>query len=116
MNEGTPGIGKWILMKRIDNIWAKGEVLVQYELLLLVCLRDPTLSSAEELLQCFCEYRTDTTSLTVRAKSIYQDNGKLLVLLLDGCDGLPEDLRKNSLLLNCQTLPVCSLTVSSASQ
>ena len=117
--EGAPGIGKSILMKNIAYNWAKGEMLVQYELLLLVCLRDPrihTLSSIEELLQSFYEYRTDATSLTACAKIICQDNGKSLVLLLDGYDELPEDLRKNSLIasvLNRQVLPECGLIVSS---
>ena len=36
-----------------NNMWAKGEVLVQYELLLLVCPRDPRIHKYYLLLKSY---------------------------------------------------------------
>ena len=118
--EGAPGIGKSILMKHIAYSWAKGEVMEKFQLLLLVCLRDPKvqkIQSLQGLFQSFCQRHVDMTELsTACAKVVFQDKGKNAAILLDGYDEFPEDLKKNSLIadvINRKVLPECGLIISS---
>ena len=117
--EGAPGIGKSMLMKHIAYKWAEGEVLLKYQLVMLVSLRDPgvqKLSSVGELLYSFCKCNTDALDLAACNKMLFQNNGKSIVFLLDGFDEFPVELRQNSLIasiINRQVLPECSVMVSS---
>ena len=118
--EGAPGIGKTILMKHIAYCWAEGEVLKNYQLLLLVCLRDPIVQKIQflqGLLQCFCQHHDVATELsTACAKAVFQNKGRYTAILLDGYDEFPEDVRKNSLIadiINRKVLPECGLILSS---
>ena len=117
--EGAPGIGKSMLMKHIAYNWAEGEVLVKFQLVLLIYLRDPgvhKISSVIELLHSFCKCNVDATSFAPCNKTLFQNNGKSIVFLLDGYDELPMELRENSLIasiINRQVLPECGLVVSS---
>ena len=118
--EGAPGIGKSILLKEIHYKWANKELLQNYQLVLLVCLRDPSLQqiqSVDDLLQFFFigdKHATETISTC--AKYLLANDGRNLTLLLDGYDEYPEQLRKSSLIANIlkrQVLPLCRLVVSS---
>ena len=54
--EGAPGIGKSVLLKEIAYKWANKELLQNFKLAILVCLRDSSLQqiqSVHELLQLF---------------------------------------------------------------
>ena len=56
--EGAPGIGKSLLLKEIAYSWAEKKILQKFNLVLLVCLRDPTvqqMSLIDDLLQPFCK-------------------------------------------------------------
>ena len=118
--EGAPGIGKSVLLKEIAYKWANKELLQKYHLVLLVCLRDPSLQhvqSVDDLLQLFCigdKHVTETVSAC--ARYLFANGGRSLTLLLDGYDEYPEQLRENSLvadILKRQVLPLCGLVVSS---
>ena len=118
--EGTPGIGKSMLLKEVAYRWGKQQLLQMYELVLLVCLRDPSLrqvESVDDLLQLFYKRAKNATEI-VSACSEYLSNngGRSLVLLLDGYDEYPGDLQKCSLIVDIikrQVLPFCGLVVSS---
>ena len=120
--EGASGIGKSMLLKEVAYRWGKQHMLQMYELVLLVCLRDPLLrqvKSVDDLLQLF--YKRDKNAKEiVNACSEYlsKNGGRTLILLLDGYDEYPEDLQKCSLItdiINRQVLPLCGLIVSSHS-
>ena len=119
--EGAPGIGKTILLKHIAYCWAEKRMLQNYELVLLVYLRDSTvqkMSSLEDLFQYFCKpYGSNATKNAVKCSEYFlQNGGKTLILLLDGYDELPTELKHNSLIadiLNRHILPCCGLVVSS---
>ena len=118
--EGAPGIGKSMLLKEVAYRWGKQQLLQIYELVLLVCLRDPSLKqvkSVDDLLQLFCIGDKNATEIVSACAQYLLDNGgKNLVLLLDGYDEYPEDLRENSLIANIlkrRLLPFCGLVVSS---
>ena len=118
--EGAPGIGKTILLKHIAYSWAEQGMLQKYNLVLLVYLRDTTvqkMSSLKELFQCFCsKHGIEGEDVVMCIKHISSNQGKSLLLLLDGYDEMPEELRGNGLIadiLNRQVLPDCNLVVSS---
>ena len=119
--EGAPGIGKSALLKEIAYRWANKELLQTFELVLLVCLRSPSLQqiqSVDDLLQLFfCigdKHATEIVSAC--AQYLFANGGRSLTLLLDGYDEYPEHLQENSLVNNIlkrQVLPHCGLVVSS---
>ena len=118
--EGAPGIGKSVLLKEIAYKSSKKQVLKNFELAILISLRDPSMQqikSVSDLLHLF--YKGDeNTAQVVSACSKYmcENGGKTLTLLLDGYDEFPEDLQKSSLIADIikrQVLPLCGLVVSS---
>ena len=118
--EGAPGIGKSMLLKEVAYRWGKQHLLQMYKLVLLVCLRDPSLrqvKSVDDLLQLFCIGDKNATEIvSACAQYLLANGGKNLVLLLDGYDEYPEDLRESSLVANIlkrRLLPFCGLVVSS---
>ena len=118
--EGAPGIGKSLLLKHIAYRWGIQEILQKFKLVLLVCLRDPTvqqMSFIDDLLQSFCKRDKDASEvISVCRKYFVNNNGEDLALLLDGYDEYPERLRNNSLvadILAREVLPRCGLIVSS---
>ena len=118
--EGAPGIGKSILLKEIAYRWGKNQLLQNFELVLLVCLRDTSLQqikSVGDLLQLFCIGDENATEIvSACAKYLFAKGGKTLTLLLDGYDEYPEHLQENSLvtkILKRLVLPLCGLVVSS---
>ena len=118
--EGTPGIGKSVLLKEIAYRWGNKELLKKFEFVLLVSLRDPSLQqieSVDDLLQLFYK-RVKNATEVVSACSEYlsKNGGKSLTLLLDGYDEYPSNLQKSSLIADIikrQVLPLCGLVVSS---
>ena len=118
--EGAPGIGKIVLLKQISYGWAKKELLRNFELVLLVHLRDPSLQHTKcisDLLQLFCVGDENATKIaSACAKYLFANGGKTLTILLDGYDEYPESLKEGSLvskILKRQVLPYCGLVVSS---
>ena len=119
--EGAPGIGKSVLLKEIAYKWGDNKQLLKnYELVLLVLLRDPSLrqvSSVDDLLHLFCKGDKNATPIiSACAQYLLNSSGKTLTLLLDGYDEYPRDLQEASLIadiLKRQVLPFCGLVVSS---
>ena len=118
--EGAPGIGKSVLLKEIAYRWGKKEILQNFELVLLVYLRDPTLqqaNSVDDLLRLFYKRDKNTTEIVNNCGEYLSiTGGKSLTLLLDGYDEYPEHLQKNSLITDIikrQVLPECGLVISS---
>ena len=119
--EGAPGIGKSVLMKEIAYKWGDDKQLLKnYELVLLVFLRDPSVqqvSSVNGLLRLFCKGDENATQIVSACAKYLLDNcGKTLTLLLDGYDEYPRDLQEASLIadiLKRRVLPLCGLVVSS---
>ena len=118
--EGAPGIGKSLLLKHIAYRWSIQQILQKFKLVLLICLRDPTvqqMSFVDDLLQSFCKRdRRATETASACSDYLSENNGEDLVLLFDGYDEYPERLRKDSLIadiLKRKELPRCGLIVSS---
>ena len=114
--EGSPGVGKSVLLKHIAYLWAQGELLTNTDFLFLLHLRDPSVQqmhSLDTLVHHFYHYDKQASLVT---SCIAQDSGKSVTILLDGYDELPVNLRQNSFiadLLHHKVLPACSIVVSS---
>ena len=114
--EGSPGVGKSILLKHITYLWENGELLTNTHFLFLLHLRDPSvrqLDSLQSLVHHFYHYDKQAEQVT---SCVAQDGGKSVTILLDGYDELPPNLRQNSFivdLLQHKVLPACSIVVSS---
>ena len=120
--EGVPGIGKSILLKQIAFQWAKELLLSTFKIVLLVCLRDPSIwkvSSICDLLELFCKGETKEKATKIASSCsdyLLSNGGKDITFLVDGYDELPDDLKKRSIIadiLNREVLPLCGLVVSS---
>ena len=116
--EGSPGVGKSVLLKQIAYLWANGELLTNTHFLFLLHLRDPSVQqmhSLNDLIHHFnCNH--DKQACSDLTSSLRQDSGKSVTILLDGYDELPPNLRQNSFivdLLQRKVLPACSIVVSS---
>ena len=118
--EGAPGIGKTILLKEIAYRWGNKQLLQKFELVLLICFRDPSLQeikSVSKLLQLFYKGEDNATKVgSACSKYLSKCGGKNITLLLDGYDEYPEHLQKSSLIADIikrQVLPHCGLVISS---
>ena len=118
--EGAPGIGKSVFLKETAYKWGAKQLLQKFELVLLLCLRDPRLQQIEDidgLLESYCKGDKNATEIANFCKQyLFANGGKTLLLLLDGYDEYPEYLRKEGLvssILQRQILPFCGLIVSS---
>ena len=118
--EGAPGIGKSLLLKEIAHRWAIKQILQKFQLVLLVCLRDPAvqqMSLIDDLLQSFCRRDRRATEIASACSDyLSENNGGDLAFLFDGYDEYPEMLRKDSLIADImkrKELPNCGLIVSS---
>ena len=114
--EGSPGVGKSVLLKHIAYLWAQGELLTNTDFLFLLHLRDPSVQqmhSLDDLVHHFYHYDKQASLVT---SCVAQDGGKSVTILFDGYDELPVHLQQNSFisdLLQHKVLPACSIVVSS---
>ena len=118
--EGGPGFGKSVLLKEIAYRWGKKQLLQKVKIVLLVCLRDPSLQqtkSVSNLLRLF--YKGDenaTEVVSACSECLSKNGGNNVILLLDGYDEYPRKLQESSLIadiLKRHVLPLCGLVVSS---
>jgi len=114
--EGSPGIGKSVLLKEISYLWASKKLLTESDFLFLLHLRDPAvqqMKSLECLVSHFYKYEKEALSCIPH---FTKDDGKSVTILLDGYDELPADLRQNSFIadiLQKKMLPASSIVISS---
>ncbi|XP_065906900.1 protein NLRC3-like [Dysidea avara] len=111
--EGSPGIGKSVLLKEISYLWARNESLTKSDFLFLLQLRDP---AVQEMKSLECLVRHFYNQGKEAESHLLQDGGKSVTILLDGYDELPADLRQNSFiahLLQHKVLPASAMVVSS---
>ena len=88
--QGSPGCGKTTLANKICTEWAKGNLAQHFMLVILLNLRDVTISEIESIDQMVeCTMGEDFVPEIVRDISCIE--GKNILLLLEGWDELPED-------------------------
>ena len=112
--EGAPGCGKSTLSVYICQQWEKGQLFSQFQLVILIRLRDPAVKNAKglaDLLPC-----PDTTTAQQLAARMLANRCQDVLFILDGWDELPPILRKNSIFHQIiqPTLPQTNLLCESS--
>ena len=88
--QGSPGCGKTTLANKICTEWAKENLVQHYMLVILLNLRDVTISEIESIDQ-MVEYTMGEDFVAEIVRDITCIEGKNILLLLEGWDELPED-------------------------
>ena len=94
--EGAPGSGKSTLSLHICQEWRKGALFQQYDVVILVKLRDPLVQKAKtiaDLLPRISKTMGDQIEVEMIA-----NHGKGVLWVLDGWDELPSDICSDSII------------------
>ena len=92
--EGAPGIGKSTFAWNLCRKWGKGRLLQQYQLVVLLRLRDKSVQAAKSISDLF-QY-DDPQFQPAAVDEIQRIRGERVFLLFEGYDELPEGLRTSS--------------------
>ena len=112
---GAPGIGKTTLSRKVSQMWAKGEFLKEYWLVLLLHLRESAISKAKAVDDLF--YHEDSDLQCDVVKFVKERSGDGVLIIFDGFDELCSYERsEDSLFLHIiegKILPKCATVVTS---
>ena len=89
--EGAPGVGKSTFAWKLCRKWGKGKLLQQYQLVVLLRLRDKSVQTAKNISDLFRYHRHLIQQAAV--EEIQDTGGQGVLLLFEGFDELPEELR-----------------------
>ena len=92
--EGAPGVGKSTFAWKLCRKWGKGKLLQQYQLVVLLRLRDKNLRAAKNISDLFKYHKRHIQQPVV--EEIQGMGGEGVLLLFEGYDELPEELRTES--------------------
>ena len=113
--EGAPGVGKSTFAWKLCHKWGKGKLLQQYQLVVLLRLRDKSVRAVRNISDLFRYHRHHIQQAAV--EEIQDKGGKGVLLLFEGYDELPEELRsESSVFLDVTTgreLPEATVLVTS---
>ena len=112
--EGAPGIGKTMLALHLCWLWAEDKLLSEYNLVLLVPLRR---FSAEDAKSLKVRSLLEMYSGEECADEIVRSGGEKVLIILEGWDELPAELRNEftlfSDIINGLKLPKASVIITS---
>ena len=94
--EGAPGSGKSTLTLHICQEWAEGKLFQEYDIVVLVRLRDPLIGKAKtvaDLLPCVDKAMANEAETAIKAQY-----GAGVLWVLDGWDELPSDLHSDTII------------------
>ena len=90
--EGGPGMGKSTLAIKICKYWADGELLDEYDAVILLPLRDPEIQAADSIGDLLLVENRNKRE--VLCDEITASEGDKVCFIFEGYDELPEQLRK----------------------
>ena len=113
--DGAPGVGKTTLSRKVSKMWALGEILDRFWLVLLLHLRESAVSKAKSIDDFF--YHEDPDVQQSVAKFVKEKSGDGVLIIFDGFDELSAYERsEQSLFLDFikgKILPKCAVVVTS---
>jgi hypothetical protein len=113
--EGAPGVGKSTFAWEFCRRWERGEIAQQYDLVLLLRLRDDSISKAKCLKDLI--YHPSEKVCEAVVSELESCLGGNVLLLLEGYDELPDECRCRPSffleLINGQVLPFATLLITS---
>ena len=92
--EGAPGVGKSTFAWEFCRRWERGEIVQQYQLVLLLRLRDDRISKAKSLEDMIYHPRQDICQGVLH--ELLGNDGVNTLIILEGFDELPDEQRKLS--------------------
>ena len=107
--EGAPGIGKSMLAWELCR-----KSMKQYDLVVLLRLREIKVQEISSISQLFCQYESENKKSLV--EEVLKNQGKGILFILDGFDEFPKSQQKEGFLLNLirgTVLPACTVLVTS---
>ena len=114
--EGAPGVGKTTLAWQVCHRWGKGELFQQYDLVVLVKLREEVVRKAKTLANLLISQEDERTTVEI-VEYLKQTNGKNVLVILEGLDELPISLLTQrsifTKLLSGTLLPSATILVTS---
>ena len=113
--EGAPGVGKSTFAWEFCRRWERGEIARQYQLVLLLRLREERISNARSLDDLFYHPSEDVCRTVI--KELEENLGVNTLIILEGFDELPDGCRTTSsvflqLILD-ELLPLATVMVTS---
>ena len=103
--EGGPGLGKTTLSFKICKDWANGNLLQDYDAVIMLQLRFKKLQKAEEIADLLFEVEYDEGKQEV-LKEICDNGGDRVCFIVEGFDELPHNLQIDSIFTDIsQKLP-----------
>ena len=113
--EGAPGVGKSTFAWEFCRRWERGEIAQQYQLVLLLRLRDERMSTAKSLKDLI--YHPQNSVREVVTQELDESLGINTLIILEGFDELPDACRRNdslfSQLIYGTLLPFATILVTS---
>ena len=114
--EGAPGVGKSTFAWEFCRRWMKGKVAQQYDLVLLLRLRDEGIRNAASLQELISHPLPGVSTAVCRELAISENFHALIIL--EGYDELPDNQRNSSSsifnrLISGELLPLATILVTS---
>ena len=110
--EGGPGMGKSTLAIKICKCWADGELLEEYDAVILLPLRDPEIQAANNIGDLLLIENKNEREMLY--DEITASGGEKVCFIFEGYDELPEQLRKTPVFAKLkEKLPKCTLMYTS---
>ena len=113
--QGVPGIGKSTFAWKFCRKWAKGKIYQQYDLVVLLRMRDTRVREATKLNNLFFSEDADFSNEV--AKAAISSGGQGILLLMEGIDELPASCLADGMplsnLLQGESLPLVTIIVTS---
>ena len=94
--EGNAGIGKTTLCTMLTEEWANGEILTQFDCVLLLPLRERSVSTATTLPQLFKLLHSSERIRKSVIEELEEREGEGVLIIADGWDELDEDNRSDN--------------------
>ena len=113
--EGAPGVGKSTFAWEFCRRWERGEIAQQYDLVLLLRLRDDRISKAKCLKDLINHHSEKVCDAVI--SELESCLGVNVLLILEGYDELPDECRHQPSvfleLINGQVLPLATVLITS---
>ena len=94
--EGNAGIGKTTLCTMLTEEWAKGKIFTQFDCVLLLPLRERSVSTATTLPQLFKLFHSSERIRTSVMEELEEREGEGVLIIADGWDELDQENRSDS--------------------
>ena len=98
--EGNAGIGKTTLCTMLTEEWAKGKIFTQFDCVLLLPLRERSVSTATTLPQLFKLLHSSERIRTSVIEELEEREGEGVLIIADGWDELDQENCSNSSFLH----------------